>query len=266
MSGQQARQSGHGRAERLNAILDRISGMGSVAVSEMAEELGVSEATVRRDLDHLSDQQLVARTHGGALAHHAEVGTRRRRNAVLPQHTAVAELLAARCASAHAVGITGESLGELIAGHLAGRRLAVLTNALDVAARLKTADGVDLVVTGGTRRAGTSLLVGHLAEQAAASYQVDVAVVVCEGVTETSLSVADSAVAGVAGQIIARARSVVVACPPEGIGVARFASVGSTSDVAEVVTWLPDEDDSLNREALDAVADAGPLVTVVEAK
>lgn len=266
MSGHQTRQSSPGRAERLNAILDRISGMGSVAVSEMAELLGVSEATVRRDLDHLSEQRLVARTHGGALAHRGEAGTRRRRGGALPQHARTAELLAARCSSARAVGITGMLLGDLIAGHLAGLRLTVLTNALDVAARLTTAAGVELVLTGGSRRARTPLLVGGLAERTASSYQVEVAVVVCEGITAASISLADPDAARVATEITARAGSIIAACPPEGIGVPQFAPVCATSAVAEVVTWTPAVTGSLDREALRAVEDAGPQVTVVDAE
>ena len=55
------------QADRLSTVLERISGSGSVGVGELAEELGVSPATIRRDLRLLEEQHLLARTHGGAV-------------------------------------------------------------------------------------------------------------------------------------------------------------------------------------------------------
>src|SRR5438034_6481783 len=56
------------QAERLETILEWLSGNGSVNVADISDELGVSAATVRRDLDLLERQRLLARTHGGAVA------------------------------------------------------------------------------------------------------------------------------------------------------------------------------------------------------
>ena len=56
------------QADRLSSVLERLSGNGSVGVGDLAGELGVSPATVRRDLRLLEDQHLLTRTHGGAVA------------------------------------------------------------------------------------------------------------------------------------------------------------------------------------------------------
>jgi DeoR family transcriptional regulator of aga operon len=56
------------RAERLSTILDRVALSGSVEVTELAEALRVSGATIRRDLGSLNDRRLLVRTHGGAIA------------------------------------------------------------------------------------------------------------------------------------------------------------------------------------------------------
>ena len=50
--------------ERLSLILERLSQTGSVGVSGVAAELGVSTASVRRDLQLLEEQHLLSRTHG----------------------------------------------------------------------------------------------------------------------------------------------------------------------------------------------------------
>jgi CRISPR-associated protein Cas5a/b/c len=58
------------RYERWNALLDLLPGVGQLTVAEAASQLGVSQATIRRDLDQLAKQQLVTRTRGGATAGH----------------------------------------------------------------------------------------------------------------------------------------------------------------------------------------------------
>ena len=57
------------RYERLTALLELLAERGRVEVDDIAEELQVSAATIRRDLDHLAEQQLLTRTRGGAVAH-----------------------------------------------------------------------------------------------------------------------------------------------------------------------------------------------------
>ena len=53
---------------RLGLILQQLNESGSVGVAELAEQLDVSEASVRRDLHRLEQQNLLTRTHGGAVA------------------------------------------------------------------------------------------------------------------------------------------------------------------------------------------------------
>ena len=52
--------------QRQAAILDRVRAAGGVRVSELANEYGVSDMTIRRDLETLADRGLLAKVHGGA--------------------------------------------------------------------------------------------------------------------------------------------------------------------------------------------------------
>jgi DeoR family transcriptional regulator of aga operon len=56
------------RYQRWNELLDLMPGDGQLSVAEAARQLGVSQATIRRDLDQLAEQQLLTRTRGGAVA------------------------------------------------------------------------------------------------------------------------------------------------------------------------------------------------------
>ncbi|MUK03297.1 DeoR family transcriptional regulator, partial [Vibrio cholerae] len=54
-------------AERHAVILDRLAQQSGVRVGELALALGVSEMTVRRDIDTLEERGLLVRVHGGAV-------------------------------------------------------------------------------------------------------------------------------------------------------------------------------------------------------
>ena len=56
------------RYQRWTALLDLLPGDGQLTVAEAAQTLGVSQATIRRDMDQLARQQLVTRTRGGVIA------------------------------------------------------------------------------------------------------------------------------------------------------------------------------------------------------
>lgn len=53
--------------ERQQKIIEILNQVGAVAVSKLSTDLGVTEETVRRDLEKLEKQELLRRTHGGAL-------------------------------------------------------------------------------------------------------------------------------------------------------------------------------------------------------
>lgn len=257
----QARQ-----AERHRAILDRISGMGSVAVLEMAELLGVSEATIRRDLDNLATRRLVERTYGGALRY-ADLTAA----AVGPHHPSaqlreIAAAMADRCQGTASVAFAGSRLGDQFGYELATRRLAVLTNSLDAAAALSRSTNAELVVTGGTRRPGRASLVGSIAEATAAQFHVDMAVIVADAISRWGTSISAPEEAAVAAAFCANARRVLIVCPPEGIGGEAFGLVVPSASIAELLTWSPGSDGrALGPEHHEVLQGLGVPFTVVQA-
>jgi len=59
--------SGYLSEERHQIILETLEARGSITVNEMVERFGVSEMTIRRDLDALERRGLLRRVHGGAV-------------------------------------------------------------------------------------------------------------------------------------------------------------------------------------------------------
>src|SRR3954469_12988137 len=69
-------------AQRKQLILDRLAAHGQIVAGDLAEELGTSEDTVRRDLRELALQGKLQRVHGGALPASVAAGDLRVRQQV----------------------------------------------------------------------------------------------------------------------------------------------------------------------------------------
>lgn len=162
---------------RLRRILEAVKQNGQVTVVELSQRFGVSNVTIRRDLDELADRGLLLRAHGGAIS----VAL------ALPEPPVVQRMLqeqrwkerigraaAALVADGESVFIGSGSTTAYVARHLVDRKnLTVVTNALNIATELAAAEGVTVVVTGGMMRTSELSLVGHIAEQSLREVRVD---------------------------------------------------------------------------------------------
>ena len=173
------------RTERLNAILEQVGVSGRVDVGGLASQLGVSGATVRRDLQALSRRQLLVRTHGGAVSQQSDAEVPAGVKAVLrqPEKRRIARAAAGLVGEGSVVGLTGGSTTLELARVLLDRRgLTVVTNSLDVASELAGKPGLRLVMIGGIVRRSREL-VGPAAETMLANYHLDLAVIGVDGLS-----------------------------------------------------------------------------------
>ncbi len=90
-------------------ILEQLARNGSASVEQLGELLGVSGATIRRDLAQLSEQHLLARTHGGAVVQDVsyELPLRYRSERQSAQKGRIGQTAAAMVPEGSVVGITG---------------------------------------------------------------------------------------------------------------------------------------------------------------
>ena len=248
--------------ERMNAILERLAGDGALGVSEIAGDLGVSEATIRRDLKRLAEQRLLARTHGGAVPHGVlyELPLRYRAARHHEEKIRIARAAVDRIGEAGSVGLTGGTTTTEVARCLSDRpRLTVVTNALNIAAELVVRPNIKLVVIGGVARSESYELVGPLAEATLAGLNIDVAVIGADGVhVDAGLTTHHEVEAQTNRALIERARRVIVVADASKVGEAAFARICLLSAVHELVTDVRLSDDA--RIALEA---AGLIVHVV---
>ncbi|KOY56939.1 DeoR/GlpR family DNA-binding transcription regulator [Streptomyces sp. XY332] len=131
------------RKERWQTLLDLLVERGELEVEPAAEALGVSAATIRRDLDQLAEQQLLVRTRGGAVVHGVsyELPLRYRTSRRAAEKQRISEAVAELIAPGEVIGLTGGTTTTEVARALAGRpdlatgspALTVVTNALNIA-------------------------------------------------------------------------------------------------------------------------------------
>jgi len=250
------------QAERLSAILEGLSADGSVGVAQLAERLGVSAATVRRDLELLEQQRMLSRTHGGAVAQGVlyELPLRYKGARHQEEKRRIAREAASRVADGSAVGLTGGTTTTEVARMLVDRqRLTVVTNALNIAGELAVRPNLKLVVTGGVARPESYELVGPLAEQSLAELNLDVVFLGVDGITpEAGLTTHHEVEAHTNRALIERATRSVVVADSSKLGKAAFARICTIDRVGELIT-----DQGADPEAVDALRSAGLGVTIV---
>ncbi|WP_125726182.1 DeoR/GlpR family DNA-binding transcription regulator [Kibdelosporangium aridum] len=222
------------RSDRLNAIMERLAKDGSVAVTALSRGLGVSEASVRRDLSFLEAQKWLSRTHGGAVARSslpASVSVVAERQA---ERFRIAELAAAQVPDGARIGLAAGPLSVLIVRSLADREsLTVVTNELDAAYEASLRPGVRVMVPGGVTTVGSSVLTGSMLRDV----YLDLAIVGGDGVSaEAGLTTEDVPVADTARSFMdAAGRAIGVFDTPQ-VGAAAFARICALSDVASLIT------------------------------
>jgi DeoR family transcriptional regulator of aga operon len=250
------------QAERVGAILEQLSSRGSVSVADLATELAVSPATIRRDLELLDDQRLLTRTHGGAVAQGVlyELPLRYKTARHQEEKRRIAVEAASRVADGEAVGLTGGTTTTEVARVLVERqRLTVVTNALNIASELAIRPNLKLVVTGGWARSESYELVGPLAEQALAGLNLDTVFLGVDGISfEAGLMTHHEVEAHTNLALIERARRTVVVADSSKIGRTAFARICPIERVHELIT-----DAEADPATLDAIREAGVAVTTV---
>jgi DeoR family transcriptional regulator of aga operon len=250
------------QSERLSRIVEHLSANGSVGVGELADELGVSAATVRRDLGMLQEQRLLARTHGGAVAHSVlfELPLRYRSARRQGEKARIAAAAAERVPDGLAIGMTGGTTTTEAARALSDRRrLTVVTNSLNIAAELAVRPNLKLVVTGGVARPESYELVGPLAEASLSALYLDIVFVGVDGIeVSAGLTTHHEVEAHTNRALIGRARQVIVLADSSKIGQVAFARICDLTAVDEVIT-----DAGADPQAVTALREAGAVVTLV---
>jgi len=176
--------------QRHEVIVAEVRRRGSVRVSELAGLLGVSDMTVRRDLDMLDDAGLVTKVHGGATLRDErstdEPGFEAKSLRNMAEKHAIAMSAAGRVRAGSAIGVTAGTTTWQLAYHLVDiADLTVVTNSVRVAEVLHQHHRPDrtVVLTGGVRTPSDAL-VGSVAVQTLNTLHLDAVFMGVHGMSE----------------------------------------------------------------------------------
>lgn len=167
-------------ARRRETILQIARGTGSVEVDDLAERLGVTPQTIRKDLNALARQSLLSRVHGGALLTSGvdNLAYDTRRNVASDAKARIGAAAAALIPDGASLFINIGTTTEAVAANFAHHRnLMVISNNLNVIDTLSTHKALDLVCVGGTVRTGDRAVVGSLAMRFIENFRVDYALI-----------------------------------------------------------------------------------------
>jgi DeoR family transcriptional regulator, aga operon transcriptional repressor len=249
------------KTERLGRILELLARDGTVTVPALAGELGVSQATIRRDLQALGEQRLLERSHGGAVAH----GTAhelpvRYRTGRSEEKRRIARAAADLVTDGAVIALTGGTTTTEVARTLALRQgLTVVTNALNIAVELAVRPDLKLIVTGGVARSASYELVGSLADETLRGLNVDVAFVGVDGVdARRGLTTQNEVEAATNRALMARASSTIVVADASKLGRVALAQIAPVEAADRLIT-----NEGADAEQVARLRAAGLLVTAV---
>jgi DeoR family fructose operon transcriptional repressor len=182
---------------RRRHLMDHIARKGFATLDELVKSLGVSESTVRRDLEALDLAGEIKRTHGGAVFQgelRALPALEDRVTKAALEKEAIGRATAALLEEGDTVLLDGGTTTLEVARCLPGlgRSLQVVTNSLPIAQLLASCPSVDLILIGGYIYPRTGVALGPLAIATMQGIRVQKSVlgaggIVAEGIYNSNL-------------------------------------------------------------------------------
>ena len=225
------------------AILERLRRAGVVRVSVLVKELGVSDMTIRRDLDGLIEAGHAQKMHGGATLFGGgaavEVDFDDKTHRMMSEKRAIAESAAGLIRPGMALAIGAGSTTYALAGCLGDiHGLTIVTNSvsIDEVLHRSTRGGHRVILTGG-EHSTTDALVGPTAEAALQGLNVDLTFLSATGMTAVrGFTSATPSQASVNRMLMRCTETTIVLADHTKWGRAGFASFAPLSAVDTVIS------------------------------
>ena len=227
--------------DRHKVILELIETKGHVEVAELSRLNGVSDATVRRDLEILEREGLVKRIHGGAiskvsLSHEPAYNVRAQR--MIDEKIRIGRKAASLISEGETIVLdVGTTTTEVARALKDQRNITVFTPSLWVANILADEPGIVVMVSGGIVRRGERSLVGDFAERAFNELVFDTFIMGIAGIhTEYGLTEYNLQDSQTKRSAIKATRRTIVVADGSKLGKIAFAKICHLNDVDALIT------------------------------
>jgi len=225
--------------DRKVQILQWLYQNGTASVTALSQILGYSEATVRRDLQHLAREGQVVRTHGGASVRVPEPNPRATRQ--MSEKSRIGTATAQLVQENDAIGFNGGSTTYFVARGVKAMHsqwnLTAVTNALHVATELSVDTAFKVVVIGGVVSKRSLELGGPLAVPFLQGLHLNKVFVGVDGFSlEHGITTYYEVEGSVTKHLIAQSEQVVVVADHTKLGKVAFAQIAPADVVHTLVT------------------------------
>jgi DeoR/GlpR family transcriptional regulator of sugar metabolism len=251
--------------ERRIKLLEYINRNGRADVAQLADEFQVTVATIRRDLLIMESEDLIYRTHGGAIKRVQpslwETTTLQER---LIQHKEekdrIADLVEQLVHDGDSIMIDGGSTTLCVAKKLTSKRkMLIVTNTSTIGETLVEVNDNKVILTGGELIKGTNATNGIAAEQSIKQYRVDKAIVSVSGfLLDGGFFTANPSEAEIKRLMLISAKEKIIVADSSKIGIPALCFVCDFADIDKLVT-----DKDISKAALDQLKKAGVEVFTV---
>ena len=225
-------------------LLEEVRTRQSATVEQLAETLGVTLQTVRRDVQRLAEQGLLSRFHGGVrlpsstvenIAHNQRETLNSEGKARIAR--AVAAQVPHHCSLILNIGTTTEAIAKALLRH---QGLRVITNNLNVAAILCGNPDCEVIVAGGVVRTRDGGIVGEAAVDFIRQFKVDIALIGISGIEpDGSLRDFDYREVKVAQTIIEQSREVWLAADHSKFNRPAMVQLATLNQIGRLFTDAP---------------------------
>lgn len=250
--------------QRHAIILEHLRREGAASIQALAEVVGASLSTVRRDLEHLVADGYLERAHGGAMLQQTRRTTFEPSFAVATglarrEKEAIAAAAAERVEPGQSVIFDSSSTVLEAARAVVARQIPItaVTNDLQIAQLLAGSESIRVVLLGGSVRPGSFTLIGEPGSTFIGTIRTDMAFLGCHAITGSVLSETSLEVAGMKRAMIAAARRVLVLADSSKFTHPAFVTICNAADVDELLT-----DQGIAPACLKELRDSGIEVTV----
>lgn len=244
---------GHeGRAEAVSALipaarraktLELVRKDGAISIQRLADEIGVSISTARRDLDFLTSAGYLERSHGGAtlsvrLRTTFEPPADITNQVAKPAKMAIGRHAASLIEDGQSI-ILDSSSTVLEAAHALVARdlvLTVVTNDLRIAVAMSSLPKVQLIIPGGQVRPGSFTLVGSPAQAMIQSLRADVALIGVHSLANLRPSETSLEVASIKRSLIEAANRVILLIDSSKFEQSAFCEICPIQSIQEVIS------------------------------
>jgi DeoR/GlpR family transcriptional regulator of sugar metabolism len=251
--------------ERRFRIREVLSRERTVAASELIRTLGVTAATVRRDLAALEKEGVLVRSHGGAVSRTSSTNFQPSYEALgrsnRTEKQAIAREAERLILDGETVFLEGSTTVYELARRLLHRnRLTVITNSPPIVEELQRSQHVSVISTGGELQKDVFYLSGVWAQRALSEIRVDKAVLGVSAIDPSyGISTASQAEAQIKKMILKSARVSIALADHSKFGNQGFAYVAPITDIDILVT-----DSATDLQYLGPLREAGVEVILAD--